>query len=121
MVGLKLEYPNKIGWPSRPLGSSEAEVPKMIRLSVAVIVGLAVIAPAMAQQKMPKDTVLVADSGRSYSGRSIERDSDESSSKASAKSSSKTASKPSPQPNPVTDPVENAVKAGKDVLSIFGR
>ena len=76
----------------------------------------------MAQQKVPKDTVLIADSGRSYSGRSIERDSDESSlppSKSSAKSSAK--SSPSPQPNPAADPVGNAVKAGKDVLSIFGR
>ncbi len=93
----------------------------MIKFFVAAIVGIAAITPAMAQQTKSTDTVLIAEGGRAYSGRAVQTDSADPSSPYS-KSSSKPS--PSPQPNPATDPVGtvgNAVKAGKDVLSIFGR
>jgi hypothetical protein len=97
----------------------------MIKFVAAAVIVIAAVAPATAQQKGATDTELLAASGRAYSGRAVETDADDSSSSSSSsKSVSKSASKSPSQPSPVSDTVGkvgNAVQAGKDVLSIFGR
>lgn len=94
----------------------------MKKFVAAAAIGIAAISPAMIQQKAPVAMVLVADGGRAYSGKEVQSGSRQPSASTSSSSSSSSSSPSSPsQPAPAANPVGAAVKAGSDLLGVFGR